>query len=191
ILSFIYNSSFRTYLKRFFWYIVVPTSVYLITTVDIVNILRDLGLSSALRTSQLASGSGRFFAWEIAILKIMESPFFGKGFGYNEYYFESLREFFITSEHQGLIHNSFITFVFNVGLFGFLAYLLFMYKVYQQVSHKHLIIPVLIPFVLSATFEDWMTASLNSFFIFFLLITILLQEYNTLKIEKKYPLPIL
>lgn len=178
---FLYQSKVRKLAPYLLWLVIVPNVLFWGTQVDWVALLDTLQLSSSLRADRLVTGSGRFFAWEIAVEKIVEAPLFGGGFGYNEYYFRSLREFFLTTEHNGLIHNSYLTFIFNNGYVGLVSICTFFIIWLRKVKVKEILTPFLLAVLISSNFEDWLTGSLNSFFIFFLLAIIFMQNFYVLK----------
>ena len=176
---FLYRGKKQT-IKNVFLMILVPGLALVLPQINLLSLITGLGLGDYIRVENFSNASGRFLAWEIAFNKIPENLLLGRGFGYNEYYYNHiLKEFFAKSDHQGMIHNSFITILFNNGVLGFITFVFFMGKLLMSFIQKHqFFFPILLAVIASASFEDWLTASLNAFFIVFLGIIIIMMDFD-------------
>ncbi|MEL6673303.1 MAG: O-antigen ligase family protein [Bacteroidota bacterium] len=165
----------------FLWALLVPSVYLFFQIITPEDILISLGLGEYLRVDSLTSGSGRFLAWQVAITEITANPFFGQGFGFDEHFFVMLREKFQVTEHQGGVHNSFLTLMMNTGLVGTTLYILFLTNISLHIKKTKLLFPVMVAAMISANFEGWLPTSLGTFNIYFLLSLVLLLNYHELK----------
>ena len=92
---------------------------------DPVEIFYSLNLNNVVRTDNLSTGSGRFLAWKFASTQIWTNPIFGNGFAYGEYFMGLNKDKFLYTEHQGGVHNSFLSLLINTGFVGFTCIILF------------------------------------------------------------------
>lgn len=151
--------------------------------------LRSFGLADYFRIETLETGSGRNVAWTFTWRHIMENFFFGNGFAYDELLFEKNTENLSILGHQGNVHNSFLTFWLNTGIIGLLLFLRgFFLAFFQASKNSRIATPVMFTILFSATFESWMSASLNPITIqLWIILTILTSpKFN----EDKSPLPV-
>ncbi|WNJ19269.1 O-antigen ligase family protein [Pontibacter sp. G13] len=169
------------FMKWFFWLAVMPTLIVFNTLVSIEDIVELLNLEEFFRIESLKSGAGRFLAWEFGWAQIKLNPLIGRGFAYEEIYFHSMRDFFIATEHNGGMHNSFLTFVMNNGLIGAVLFVLFLIILFNQHQAPKRAMPFLIAAIISANFESWLNSSLNAFSILFYLNIVVLIQYPNLK----------
>lgn len=166
--------------RRLFWFVLLPMGILFLRVVGLETLVGAIGLDEYLRVDSITTGTGRFLAWGIGWSYILQSPLFGGGFAFEELTFFQLRDFFVTTEHQGGMHNSYLTLIMNTGFVGFALFLGFLIVVLSRVKPAYLGLPFLITSLLSANFESWLAASLNAFTIHFFLIVMLLSNYRYL-----------
>ncbi|MFB6258232.1 MAG: O-antigen ligase family protein, partial [Flavobacteriales bacterium] len=154
-------------------------------TTNLPSIVRSLGLEEYFRVKTLEEGSGRFIAWNFAWQHIKENMAFGKGFNHTVHLFGAKQEYLNKLGHQGNAHNSFLTFWLDTGLYGLMAYLIAFFTLFIKAGKQHPIaVPAMFGFLFSATFESWLTASLNPYTIIFLM-TIALLTYPVEETEEE------
>lgn len=143
---------------------------YQAITLNIVDVVRFMGLEDYFRIKTLQEGSGRFIAWDFAWHKIQQFYYVGGGFGNDEYIMrQNYRELALLG-HQGGVHNSYLTFWFDAGLLGVICYFFNFIKVFVNAAKKNkLAIPCLYAVIFSITYESWLAGSLNPFTIILLL----------------------
>jgi O-antigen ligase len=143
---------------------------YQIITVNIVDIVKFMGLETYFRVNTLEEGSGRFIAWRFAWMKIQGFYYVGGGFGNDEYIMrQNYRELAILG-HQGGVHNSYLTFWFDTGLLGLIFYFFNFIRIFiNGVKKNKLAVPCLYAVLFSITYESWLAGSLNPFTIILLL----------------------
>jgi O-antigen ligase len=138
-------------------------------TVEIVSayatsIILTMGLGDYFRIHTLEEGSGRYIAWGFAWEQIQKNFFIGKGFSYNEFYMRQHYGMLLKLNHQGGIHNSFLTFWMDQGLIGLLAYLWSFILLFIKASKKtKFAFPIMFAISFSAFFESWLVGSLSAF----------------------------
>jgi len=162
------------------WGFVVPAMVLFLSGSGLVQLIQSVGLGEYLRVESIATGTGRFLAWGLGFTKILEAPLIGRGFAFEEWYFHSLEEFLITTEHQGGMHNSYLTFIMNTGFIGFGFFLVFFFRLLGSMKPRAYVMPLAVTVIFSAGFESWLTSSLNAFSIHFYLLAVILIEWNQL-----------
>ncbi len=144
-------------------------------------LVADLGYAEFFRLDTLDMASGRIYVWEAAWLEIQQKGFWaGEGFAYAEEvrwmgkYYEVIPDLV---QHQGNIHNSYLTFWMNIGLIGMLLFFVPLIGYFFKAMFKtHFAFPLLVSAGFLAFFESWLTASLNSWsIIFYITLTLLLQ----------------
>lgn len=167
--------------RRLFWFLVLPAFVLFIQSIDIQALVKSIGLAEYLRVESLTTGTGRFFAWALAWDEIRQQLWLGRGFEYENIFFHGLSDFLVGTEHQGGMHNSFLTFIMNTGLIGFGLFLAFLIIVLSRIKPVYLATPFLITTLISANFESWLAASLNAYTIHFFLVVMVLSNYYSLK----------
>ena len=162
------------------WGVVVPAMALFLSGSSLIQLIQGVGLGEYLRVESIATGTGRFLAWGLGFTKILEAPFIGRGFAFEEWYFHSLEEFLITTEHQGGMHNSYLTFIMNTGFIGFFFFLIFFFALLSSMKPRAYVMPISVMVIFSAGFESWLTSSLNAFSIHFYLLAIILINWNQL-----------
>ena len=170
--------------SRLFLWILLPLAGLILSTVGLVGLIEFLGLGESLEVHTIASGAGRFVAWQHAIEGINKSGWwFGKGFHYDVQYFRDMSEALRKLGHSGGSHNSYLAFIMNVGIVGLLCFLGFLYKLFSQIKGqaKSFIIPYLAVILFSTNFESWLSSSINYVTIFFYLTIIMLVYFDEFK----------
>ncbi|NQY08974.1 MAG: O-antigen ligase family protein [Flavobacteriales bacterium] len=160
--------------------VIASVVLYLFTIVliDYISvIIIELGLEKYMRLKRLNEGSGRIVAWDFAFQKIQDNFYTGRGFNYTIHMFRQNRPLLLKLNHQGNAHNSFLTFWLNTGLIGLSLFFYGLFRMLKRGAKKSpLMLPVFSCFMISATFESWLTASLNPFtIIFFITMTLLVE----------------
>lgn len=129
-----------------------------------VSIVNALGLGEYFRVQTLEEGSGRLIAWNFAWKQIQYNFFVGRGFAYNEFYMRQHYGMLLKLNHQGGIHNSFLTFWFDQGLIGLLIYLRSYILLFIQAAKKtKFAFPAMFAISFTAFFESWLVGSLSAF----------------------------
>ncbi len=127
-------------------------------------IVQALGVEKYFRLHTLESGSGRYFAWEFAWKHIQDYFVFGGGFGNDEFIFRKHRFYLWKMNHQGGVHNSYLSFWLDVGIIGVLIYfrsfLLMFIKASKAVPMS---LAVMFSTLFSIMYESWLVGSLNPF----------------------------
>ena len=127
-------------------------------------IILSLGLGDYFRTSTIEEGSGRYIAWGFAWNQIQNNFFIGKGFAYNEFYMRQHYGMLQKLNHQGGIHNSFLTFWMDQGLVGLFIYLRSYVLMFIKAAQKSkFAFPIMFAISFSAFFESWLVGSLSPF----------------------------
>lgn len=160
---------------------VLPAIGFLIFNIDLEAFVVDLGLEKYLRLRDFKSGSGRIYAWEFALDIFRENPMFGCGFFCEEWKFHNEMSYYLwRTGHQGGVHNSFLSFLMNIGILGTTAFLSGWAAVISRAPNLNFLLPYVAICLFSATFESWMISSLNTFTVYFLIMSnILLIERRT------------
>lgn len=125
---------------------------------------------TALRAETLASGGGRFFAWQYAMEYINSSPVIGRGFAFDELVFsDDYRDVIFTERggHQGGIHNGYLGLALNTGYLGLALYLLFVAVFVYRTRQWVAVAPLIAAGAWSSIVEGWVTASLNAYTLLF------------------------
>lgn len=167
--------------RNFFWFFGLPIIVFIFTAVPLETLVGLVGLEEFLRVESLKTGTGRFLAWGLGLTEIQNNLWIGRGFGYEEYFFYQLREFLVSTEHQGGMHNSYLTFLMNNGILGSIPFVIFLIALFRKVKVKKFAFPFIIVVLISANFESWLNSSLNAFTFFFFVILSFLISYKNLK----------
>ena len=166
--------------KLSLWLFIIPFLTIFFSLVSPSDLIRMVGLGEELRVESLETGTGRFLAWGLGIDQILRNPYIGRGFDYEAIYFHELAEFLVTTEHQGGMHNSWLTFMMNHGFIGFFFFAVFFLTLLSRMRAPHYAVPFALAMIVSATFESWLTSSLNAFSIHFYLIVMLLVDWPKL-----------
>lgn len=159
------------------WGLVVPGLILFFSLISPTELIKLLGLGEFLRVESIETGTGRFLAWTLGWNQILQDPIIGRGFAYEEIYFHGLRDILVATEHQGGMHNSWLTFIMNNGLLGFGLFLIFFLNLLFRMKSRAFALPFALAALVSATFESWLNSSLNAFSIHFYLVVMLLVEW--------------
>jgi hypothetical protein len=154
---------------------------------NLVQIIEALGLQKFFRVETLASGSGRYFAWNFAWEKINSEGFFltGGGFGNDEYVMRHNYDYLRAQGHDGGVHNSYLTMWFNTGLIGIMLYFQGFLSAFISANKKAPIaFAVMFAVLFSVLYESWLTGSLNPYTIILLTILTLLTEDDIVHWDK-------
>lgn len=171
LMFFFFKKFYKTSPILGFFIFVVTAIVYQLISDNLVEIISSIGLAEELRVDSLENGSGRLVAWQFAWQKIQENFYFGRGFNFTEYIYRLNYEYLSKLGHEGMAHNSFLTFWLDTGLIGLVCYLFALLSVFLKAAKKSkLAIPFLYTVLFSNYYESWLTASLNPFTIQFLFI---------------------
>jgi O-antigen ligase len=141
----------------------IPIFAFLSNLNNIIWLVKELGLAQQLRIDTLASGSGRFFAWQWAMDQFTAYPLLGRGFAYEELLFKNLPDWLILTGHQGEAHNSYISFLLNNGVLGLALILWFYYRFLRRIPARWTLWPLVVSLFFSSFFEPWLHSSLNAF----------------------------
>ncbi len=153
-------------LSPFFGFIFFLVTIFVaeIVSSNATAIVVSLGLGDYFRTKTLEEGSGRYIAWGFAWEQIKNNFFIGKGFAYNEFYMRQHYGMLLKLNHQGGIHNSFLTFWMDQGLIGLLLYLRSYILTFIKAAQKtKFAFPIMFAVSFSAFFESWLVGSLSPF----------------------------
>lgn len=153
-------------LSPFLGFIIFILTIFIteLISTNATTIIVSLGLGEYLRTNTLEEGSGRYIAWNFAWKQIQNNFFIGKGFAYDEFYMRQHYGMLLKLNHQGGIHNSFLTFWMDHGLIGLLVYLRSYILMFIKGSKKtKFAFPIMFAISFSAFFESWLVASLSAF----------------------------
>ena len=153
-------------LSPFFGFVLFVVTVFVAELIssNATTIVTSLGLGEYFRTNTLEEGSGRYIAWGFVWKQIQNNFFIGKGFAYNEFYMRQHYGELLKLNHQGGIHNSFLTFWMDQGLVGLIIYLRSYILVFIKGSKKtKYAFPIMFAISFSAFFESWLVASLSAF----------------------------
>jgi O-antigen ligase len=135
-----------------------------IISANAVQIINSLGLGEYFRVQTLEEGSGRLIAWGFAWNQIQHNFFIGRGFAYNEFYMRQHYGMLLKLNHQGGVHNSFLTFWFDQGLVGLLIYLRSYILLFIKAAKKtKFAFPAMFAISFTAFFESWLVGSLSAF----------------------------
>lgn len=179
ILYFFYKSGKGR--KWSLWLFFLPIGFLLFNVFDYEALLKSMGLGEYLRVESLSTGTGRYLAWEIGWRHMQENLWIGRGFAYEEIFFKEQRGFLISTEHQGGIHNSYLTFIMNNGIVGFLCIAFFYTRLFSKIKIEKFRMPMIITVLISANFESWLTSSLNAFTVHYLIILAVLMNYSRIQ----------
>lgn len=143
-----------------------------------INVMIDLGLSDELRLDTVEEGSGRYIAWAFAWEYIKYDSFFlGRGMGYDEYIMRMNFNYLASLGHEGGVHNSYLIVWMNTGLIGLITFVFAIFSLFIQGFRKsRFAFPALLAFLISATFEPWLSASLNPYTVIYLIVIVLITK---------------
>ncbi len=194
ILSIVLSGSrgglFATLLFLLGWYLfgkskllgfVMMTSIFIsyqLIVANIDQIASALSLEAFLRIETLKTGSGRLVAQNFALDQIQKNYWVGKGFGFGEYLMKISAEKFLETEHQGNIHNSYLTIWLDTGLIGLIAFCYgWISNFIRAAKHSSLVWALFFGILLSTSVESWLSASLNPFTIQLVIILSLASHF--------------
>jgi hypothetical protein len=161
--------------RIFFFAGVVPIAIVLASTIDIYDVSYLIGAESYLRINDIEDGSGRILAWSFGMDFASKHLLLGCGFACEEDFFIVKTPLeLLLSGHQGGVHNSYISFLINVGVVGMLLLGYFFYTTLRKISNLQILLPYVVSIAVSAFFESWMAASLNAFTIYFVIMIMVL-----------------
>lgn len=163
--------------------------------INVVNIIKAVGLQDFFRIQSISSAGGRFVAWGFAIVNIKLSFWFGKGFGYTDYLFFTNQQYLNALGHQGNAHNSFLTIWLDTGLVGLICYLGALITFIIKSARKYrLALPIFYSAIFTAIFESWLSSSLNPFTIQIFIILFLMSSDEVVRqstAHSLYPKPLI
>lgn len=172
---------------------IVILSVFLFQIINdnLPTIIINLGLGAYFRVEHLNDGSGRLIAWGFAWEQIQKHYFLlGRGFAFEEWLFNTNREWLSALGHEGMVHNTYLAVWLNTGIIGLIFFLFGMFYNFVRAARINpLAFPCLFAILFSTNFESWFQASLNPFTIIALLVLTLLQ-YEKPK-PQEGPVPVL
>ena len=160
--------------------VIISVLLFQILSQYLPQIISSLGLGSYLRIKHLDDGSGRLIAWSFGWREIQNNFLFGRGFAYEEYFFDINKEALSEEGHQGGIHNAFLAVWMNTGLAGLILFLVAWFRIFfKAAANSYLAIPTLFTLLFANMFESWINASLSPYTIIALLIITTLQYKKT------------
>lgn len=134
------------------------------------QLLVDLGLTEQLRLENLKGGSGRIIAWNFAWENILDSPFLGRGLGFDEKLMEDNKIWLSALNHQGGVHNTYLIIWLNAGVIGLILFSRSFLLIFIRGAKKtRVALPAMFAYMFSITFEPWLSASLNPYTSIFLI----------------------
>lgn len=177
MIFFLFHRFFSRSIFLGFVAFIVFIVLFEIVYTNLGAVVMALGAEEYLRVNTLESGSGRYFAWEFAWEKIQEYLVFGGGFGTDEHVMRSNYGYLLAMNHEGGVHNSFLSFWFDFGIVGLLIYFRSFFLLFIKATKRAPIsLAVMFSVLFSATYESWLVSSLNPFTIFLLCIVTILYE---------------
>lgn len=168
MLFFGFQFIFKTKNRRRLVFWSIPIIYILLTSINWIAVIEAIGLGDYLRVDGIETASGRTLSWAFAVSVIPQHFWFGGGFAYQEYvYLNLVPEELQIFREMSSTWNSYLTFMLNNGAIGTGAFILFLFSQARSALSRWPAIGFVIAFMLGAIFETWMTASLNSFTIYF------------------------
>lgn len=144
------------------------------------------GLSDYVRLNTLESGSGRYFAWNFAWQQIQDYFVFGGGFANDERIMRKHRLYLERMGHQGGVHNSYLSFWFNVGIVGLIIYFRSFILLFIKASKLvPLSLGVMFAVMFSITYESWLVSSLNPYTIILIIIFTVVSEEEIVQWQER------
>jgi len=160
--------------------LIVMSSIFISYQLVLNNfevIASSLGLQKYFRLETFRSGAGRLVAEEFAWKQINTQYWLGKGFGFSEYFMQLNAGRFLNTEHQGNVHNSYLTIWIDTGLFGLIAFCYgWLNNFFRAARNSPIIWALFFGLILSTSVESWLSASLNPFTIQLVIILSLLSN---------------
>lgn len=159
--------------------------------INIVAVVKSIGVESYFRTETLSNAAGRYVAWKLAWDNITKDIFLGRGFEYTNYLFDLNQKTLNDFGHQGNAHNSFLTFWLDTGLVGLLSYLVAVIGTFIKAARKQkVIIAAMFAIFFSAFFESYLTSSLNPYMIIIILILTVFTSDEILSTQAQTIIPV-
>jgi len=184
ILFYIYWSinNFNLYLRAFLK-ITLPMIAIIFASVTINIVKQNKDISQRLRFETLADAGGRLSSWKWGILQIKEHPFIGAGLKYDQTLYQTKISAFIRNNYRGMnaSYSGILALILDTGIIGFIFFNIFIFYSFYQFIDRTIIVPLLITFNISITFESWIVATLNPYTILFFLQITLYQNVSTNK----------
>lgn len=173
-----------------FFIVIVSAFLFQVINDNLPTIIVNLGLGSYMRVEHLDDGSGRLIAWGFAWEQIQKHYFLlGRGFAFEEWLFNTNREWLSALGHEGMVHNTYLAVWLNTGIIGLVLFLFGMfYNFIKAARINPLAFPCLFAILFSTNFESWFQASLNPFTLVALLVLTLLQYEKPGPKESAVPL---
>ena len=129
------------------------------------------------RDESVMEGGGRMMAWSHAWAEIQKRPVWGGGGGFEHRYFAENYKYFSMLDHEGMCHNSPLTFAMNYGVF---AGLWLVYSLFNLLGlfKRDLWLYAAPAFLLSISVEGWLTAPMSAISpVFFFVSGLLMHSY--------------
>lgn len=168
MLFFGFQFIFKTKRRRRLVFWSIPILYILITTINWIDLIQAIGLGDYLRVEGIETASGRTLSWAFAITIIPERFWLGGGFAYQEFvYLNRVPPELAIFREMSSTWNSYLTFMLNNGAIGTGLFIVFLIAQARSALSRWPAAAFMIAFMLGAIFETWMTASLNSFTIYF------------------------
>lgn len=144
------------------------------------------GLTDYVRLNTLETGSGRYFAWSFAWEQIQEYFVFGGGFANDERIMRKHRLYLERMGHQGGVHNSYLSFWFNVGIVGLFIYFRSFVLLFIKASKLVPIsLGIMFAVLFSITYESWLVSSLNPYTILLVILFTIVSEEEIVNWEER------
>lgn len=137
-----------------------------ISTVGVIEVIESLGLNQFLRVDTIGDASGRVVVWSAVWDEILRNPIFGKGIMYDNYFIAEYVDQNIgdkAARHWGGVWSSYFSLLLDVGIVGFLVYVVFYIKMLSKSLYKQHAQAFIIICFLTAITESWMASSMNAF----------------------------
>ena len=168
LIAFLFFMVFKNFYKQsrvfgFFVFVFLIFGFQLLMN-NLDSIIVSLNLGNYLRIETLDTGSGRIYAYQVALKNVGENIILGKGFGYTSQLFEKFSTELSKLNHQGNAHNSYLTIWLDTGLFGLVFFLVGWFgSLIKWSKNNYLLYPLLYTVIFSSFFESWLAASQNPF----------------------------
>ena len=177
-------------IKISFFSIILPAILLIFLNFSLVEIINGLGLGKFLRVESLLDGSGRTLSWQFALQEIPKNPWLGKGFYYNIYvYREFLPESIQHLRELSSSWNSHLNFLLDTGIIGYFLFFIPLSYMILSFGHEYYRLPLWLTVLFAAVYEAWLSASLNTFTIYFfcfLVLIIISKENPELLIKEQH-----
>jgi O-antigen ligase len=159
--------------------------------INIVNLVKSLGLERYFRVETLANAAGRYVAWKLIWDRIAKDIFLGHGFDYTNYICYTFRKTLNDLGNQGNAHNSFLTFWLDTGIVGLILFLgAFVGSFIRAARKNRVIIAALFAILFSAFFESYLTSSLTPYTIIIIIMLTVYTSDEILPIQTEAIIPL-